>query len=211
MLADPPFSRIDMVSCRNLLIYPMPEAQAKVISLFHFALRENGILLLGSSETVGKADGRFTSVSRSLRVFRHIGRGRPDELMFSLNPAESIRTLPRSGIQATPSHQNALAELCRQMVMDRYAPAAVLINTKNECLYSLGAIDRYLSVAPGYPNHDILSMVSRPLQTKLRSAIQRASQQRTRIVTTGSAGKAHPFSIHVEPVSSEGQAYSACA
>lgn len=207
VLADPPFSRIDMVSCRNLLIYLMPDAQAKVISLFHFALRENGILLLGSSETVGKADGRFAAVSRSRRIFRHIGRSRPGELMFSLNPTESIRTLPRSGIQAAPSHQNALAELCRQMVMDRYAPAAVLINSKNECVYSLGSIDRYLSVAPGYPNHDILSMVSRPLQTKLRSAIQRAGQQRTRIVTTGRAGKAHPFSIHVEPIASEGQAY----
>ena len=59
VLADPPFSRLDLVSCRNLLIYLRPEAQAKVISLFHFALREGGILLLGSSETVGDVDGRF--------------------------------------------------------------------------------------------------------------------------------------------------------
>ena len=59
VLADPPFSRLDLVSCRNLLIYLRPEAQAKVISLFHFALREGGILLLGSSETVGAVDGRF--------------------------------------------------------------------------------------------------------------------------------------------------------
>ena len=77
VLADPPFSRIDLVSCRNLLIYLRPEAQAKVISMFHFALREGGILLLGSSETAGDVDGRFELISKSERLYRHIGRSRP--------------------------------------------------------------------------------------------------------------------------------------
>ena len=83
VLADPPFSRLDLVSCRNLLIYLRPEAQAKVISLFHFALREGGILLLGSSETVGNADGRFEVISKPERLYRHIGRSRPGELRIS--------------------------------------------------------------------------------------------------------------------------------
>ena len=74
VLADPPFSHLDLVSCRNLLIYLGPEAQAKVISLFHFALRDGGILLLGNSETIGNADGRFEVVSKSERLYRHIGR-----------------------------------------------------------------------------------------------------------------------------------------
>ena len=65
VLADPPFSRLDLVSCRNLLIYLRPEAQAKVISLFHFALREGGILLLGSAETVGAIEGRFEVISKA--------------------------------------------------------------------------------------------------------------------------------------------------
>ena len=211
VLGDPPFSRIDMVSCRNLLIYLMPEAQTKVISLFHFALRENGVLLLGSSETVGKADERFAAISRSRRIFRHIGRSRPGELMFSLNPAEPLRTPQRSSLSPPPSHQNALADLCRNMVMDRYAPVAVLINNRYECLYSMGTVDRYLAIAPGYPSHDIFSMVPRSVQTKLRSAIHRASQQQTRIITAAgkvdTSGKARRFSIHVEPVSNDGQAF----
>ena len=82
VLADPPFSRLDLVSCRNLLIYLRPEAQAKVVSLFHFALREGGILLLGSSETLGNVDGRFEVISKSERLYRHIGRSRPGELGF---------------------------------------------------------------------------------------------------------------------------------
>ncbi len=77
VLADPPFSRLDFVSCRNLLIYLRPEAQAKVLALFHFALREGGILLLGTSETAGADDDRFEVISKPQRIYRHVGRSRP--------------------------------------------------------------------------------------------------------------------------------------
>jgi two-component system CheB/CheR fusion protein len=79
VLADPPFSRLDLVSCRNLLIYLGPEAQSNVISAFHFALREAGILLLGSAETVGNTDGRFEEISKPARLFRRVGRSRPGD------------------------------------------------------------------------------------------------------------------------------------
>ena len=74
VLADPPFSRLDLISCRNLLIYLRLEAQAKVLSLFHFALREGGVLLLGNSETVGDAEARFEVISKPERIYRHVGR-----------------------------------------------------------------------------------------------------------------------------------------
>jgi len=80
VLADPPFARLDMVSCRNLLIYLAPEAQAKVISLFHFALREGGVLLLGNAETIGGVAGRFEVISKPARLYRHIGGRRPGDL-----------------------------------------------------------------------------------------------------------------------------------
>ena len=95
VLADPPFSRLDLVSCRNLLIYLRPEAQAKVISLFHFALREGGILLLGNSETVGDIDGRFEVISKPERLYRRIGRSRPGEFGFS-NERRRRRASPRA-------------------------------------------------------------------------------------------------------------------
>ena len=209
VLADPPFSRIDMISCRNLMIYLDPQAQAKVISLFHFALREQGILLLGSSETVGKTEGRFETISKSARLYRHIGNSRPGDLRFSMSPTEAGRALASPGPAAVLSHEAALASLCQQMVMDNYAPAAVLINKRHECLYSQGAIHKYLAVAPGRPTHDIFAMLAKPLQTKLRSAIQRSGQQQKRIVTAGGQvtidGKEAQFSIQVEPTESEGQ------
>lgn len=209
VLTDPPFSRLDLISCRNLLIYLLPEAQAKIISLFHFALREGGLLLLGSSETVVNADGRFQVISKPERIYRHVGRGRPGELAFSRS--DGVRVVTRAGQDPAPSRQTALADLCRRLVMEAYAPAAVLINRKHECLYLLGPTDRYLRVPPGHPTHDFLAMVRPDLRTRLRSAIQQAHQGNVRIVADGGRekndGTTGAFDIAVQPVMNEGEEY----
>ena len=209
VLADPPFSRLDLVSCRNLLIYLRPEAQAKVVSLFHFALREGGILVLGTSETTGTDDGRFEAISRSARVYRHVGRSRPGELAFALSGSEVAQALARPTKGPSPSRQTVLAELCRRLVMEAFAPAAVLINRKHECLYSLGPTDRYLRVPPGHPTHDLLALTHQGVRNKLRSAIQRATQENARVVVTGAQidrnGSPASFSIDAQPVVSEGE------
>ena len=93
VLADPPFSRLDLISCRNLLIYLRPEAQEKVLLLFHFALREGGVLMLGGSETVGRLDDRFEPISKAQRIYRQIGRSRPGEVDFPIGPGGAARTL----------------------------------------------------------------------------------------------------------------------
>jgi two-component system CheB/CheR fusion protein len=209
VLADPPFSRLDLVSCRNLLIYLRPEAQAKVISLFHFALHEGGILLLGNSETLGNANDHFQVISKPERIYRHTGRSQPGELGFSLSAGDGVRVPARVGQDPTPSRQAALAELCSRLVLEAYAPAAVLINRKHECLYYLGPADRYLHVPPGHPTRDLLAMARKSIRTRLRSAIQRAGQDNVRIVLAGVHGQrdgdAGSFSIAVQPVLSKGE------
>lgn len=208
VLADPPFSRIDMVSCRNLLIYLEPESQAKAIALFHFALCDGGILLLGSSETAGRVEGRFETISKPDRVYRRIGHSRPGEMMFSLG-VDSARMRPQSSRQPYPPRSTALADLCRQLVLENFAPAAILINQKNECLYSLGHIARYLALAPGYPTVDLFAMAPQNLHIKLRSAIQRCRQQSEPVIVSGGeiSGEDYKkrFDIHVRPVENEGQ------
>ncbi len=210
VLADPPFARLDLISCRNLMIYLGTEAQANVALLFHFALREGGILLLGTAETIGDADGRFEIVSKADRLYRRIGLSRPGEFGFARGFGDAARAPARPGQGHAPSRQNVLAELCRRLVMETYAPAGVLINRKHECLYSLGPTDRYLHVAPGHATHDLLAMVRQDLRTKLRSAIHRASQENARIVVPGGRaahnGSAVSFSIEVQPVLSQGEA-----
>jgi two-component system CheB/CheR fusion protein len=209
VLADPPFSRLDFVSCRNLLIYLRPEAQRKVLALFHFALCEGGILLLGTSETIGTNDGQFEVISKTERIYRHIGRSRPGEFGFIRGTTDGIRVPARPGQPASLSRQTVLAELCRRMVMEEYAPAAVLINRQHECLYSLGPTDRFLRVVPGHPSHDLLAMARRSVRTKLRSAIQQSSQQGLRTVVAGGRtvedGHSGTFSIAVQPFRSEGE------
>ena len=208
VLADPPFSRLDLISCRNLLIYLRPEAQAKVIALFHFALRDQGVLLLGSSETAGHVEGRFAVISKPERLYRHIGRNRAGDLRFALNMSDVGAPKRRS-----PDHSGlrpgALAELCRRMVLEAFAPAAVLINRKNECLYFLGATDDYLGVARGHAIHDILAMARDGVRTKLRVGLQQAKHENRRVVLGGGtmrrAGVSAAFRIDIQPVISEGE------
>jgi two-component system CheB/CheR fusion protein len=209
VLSDPPFSRLDMVSCRNLLIYLRPEAQAKVMSIFHFALQEGGVLLLGSAETVGVADTRFQVISKPARLYRHIGRSRPGETNFSLSADGGIRVPVRPSQVQGPSRQTVLGDLCRRLVLENHAPAAVLINSKHECLYSLGPTDHYLHVAPGRPTHDLFAMVREGMHNALRSAIHLAGQQNARVVVPGGGMKRGdrtvPFSIDALPVEHDGE------
>jgi len=209
VLTDPPFSRLDMVSCRNLLIYLRPEAQAKVISLFHFALRGGGLLLLGGSETIGNADGRFEILSKTARLYRQIGRDRQQDYGFVAATGGTGRVIAGVGRGQQPVRQAALAELCHRLILEEYAPAAVLINDKNECLFSLGPTDRYLRIAPGQPTFDLPAMARQETRTKLRSAIQQATQRGTRVEVTGGRtthlGTLLAFRIVVQPVVSDNE------
>ena len=208
VLADPPFSRLDLISCRNLLIYLQPEAQAKIIALFHFALREGGILLLGGAETPGSVDDRFETVSRSARLYRHIARSRPEDLGHVAHVGNSVRAPGSPGHGRMASRQAKLAELCRRLVMDTYAPAAILINRNHECLYTLGPTDRYLRVVPGRPTHEVFAMARDEVRTKLRSAVQRAELENAPVEVAGGrmgGDNAFAFSLSVQPVRSDGE------
>ena len=181
VLSDPPFSRMDLVSCRNLLIYLNIKAQAKAIGLFHFALKDGGVLLLGAAETVGQSEGRFEPLPRAECCFRHLGtshRTVPAEL-FTL-PA----IVPVPWTEAAPAplpRQGSLADICSKAVLAYHAPAALLINRRHECLYSMGPTERYLRMAPGYASLDVLAMAPPDLRTRLRLAIARAGSAEPRV------------------------------
>lgn len=209
VLVDPPFSRLDLVSCRNLLIYLQPEAQTKAISVFHFALRKNGILLLGSSETIGNFGGRFDVISKAERLYKHVAGSSSGEIGFQVNFSDGLRIPARPGQSRASSREAKLADLCRRLVMEAYAPAAVLINSKHECLHSVGPIDRYLHVAPGQSSHDLFSMTRQGMAGKLRPAVQQATRKNKRIIVPGGRmdhnGEDVSFHIDVQPVLNDGE------
>jgi two-component system CheB/CheR fusion protein len=211
LLSDPPFSRLDLISCRNLLIYFRPEAQSKVVAIFHFALREGGLLLLGGSESVGSADGRFEVVSKPARIYRQIGRSRPGEFGFLSESVLGVRPTVRPLPGAPATHPASLADLCRRLVIETHAPAAVLINRKHECLYSLGPTDRYLRVAAGAASLDLLAMARDGLRVRLAAAIQRAFDEAKRIQVPGGRlgqkGESVAFTIDVQPLQVSGELF----
>jgi two-component system, chemotaxis family, CheB/CheR fusion protein len=181
ILSDPPFSRIDLVACRNVLIYLNAEAQAKAIWLFHFALREGGVLVLGSAETAGNADDRFEVIAKSERIYRHIARSRIADTGLPFNFGEPVPLPGSAKPAATATRQSSLAEICRRAVMASHAPAAILINRQRQCLYAMGPIDRYLRIAPGYISQELLAMATPALRTKLRLGIDKASAATPRV------------------------------
>jgi two-component system CheB/CheR fusion protein len=181
LLGDPPFSHLDLISCRNLLIYLQPEEQEKVLTLFHFALREGGYLFLGSAETVGKLSDHFEPIAETLRVFRRIGalqtRGR---WLPPLIASERSRALwPRPLPPATETRQPGIGDLVKAQLLETYAPAAVLVNQKYQGMYFFGAIDRYLRVAPGEPSRDLPAMLRNGLPSKFRIVVRQAMHDRT--------------------------------
>jgi two-component system, chemotaxis family, CheB/CheR fusion protein len=209
VLADPPFSRLDLVCCRNLLIYLRPEAQEKVLLLFHFALREGGILFLGESETVGRLDDRFEPISKTQRIYRHIGRIRAGEVDFPVAAGAGARSLGPPAAQKRAPQGMRLGEVAQRLLLETYAPASALINRRNECLYYLGSTDRYLRVVPGEPSRDLLAMAREGLRNKLRAAIRQAGDERARAVVRGAKaeydGTSVAVSIAVQPVRNEGE------
>ena len=209
LLADPPFSKLDFLSCRNLLIYLGPKAQAKAIALFHFALRPSGVLLLGTSETIGHAEALFATVAKSERVYRRIGKYKPGAFMLTSSAGEALPVPPRPEQGSPIASEPALAELCRRLVLENYAPAVVIVNRRHECVYSMGPTDHYLRVAPGYATHDLLAMAAPGLRARLRAAIGKVSRTAPHLTTTGGRvkreGHSVPFDIDVRLIEHAGQ------
>lgn len=176
LLRDPPFSRLDIVSCRNLLIYLEPEAQQRIIALCHFALREGGHLFLGSSETVGRHDALFETVSKKWRIYRRLGPTRHDIVKFPVL-GERVEPHKASGERFVPKLAEPAvqaAEVAKRALLERFVPASVLIDRNARVLYFHGPTGDYLEQPTGEPSKDLFVMARQGLAPKLRAAIHEA-------------------------------------
>jgi two-component system, chemotaxis family, CheB/CheR fusion protein len=169
LTSDPPFSRLDLVSCRNLLIYLDHAVQKKIIAMFHFSLRMGGFLFLGNAETAAGNENLFETVSKKWRMYRRIGSGRPAGLELPMRTPSEVPS-GRFAV-AEPSRRNSLAFLAQQALLERFAPPAAIIDRKSQLLFSHGAIDRYITVARGESSLDMVEMAREGLRARLRGAI----------------------------------------
>jgi two-component system CheB/CheR fusion protein len=175
LLVDPPFSRLDLISCRNVLIYLRAEAQEQILSLFHFALQVGGVLILGRSETVAQGDQRFQPINKKQRIFRHISGRRAGELDFLAHVPSLERLRAPQATMKSASRRNP-GELAQKLLIDAYAPASVMVDAKYEGIYYSGAVDRYFKVTSGEVNRNILVMAREGLRPKLRAALEGARE-----------------------------------
>ena len=184
VLADPPFSHMDLISCRNVLIYMDSVLQGQVIPVFHYALNPDGFLLLGSSEGIGRFSNLFDAVDKKHRIYAKKwvpGHARFDFAPNSFPVAAPARATGGSG------HGDAL-ELQKeldQVLLAHYAPAAVLVSGDLELLQSRGDTSPYLKLPAGKPSLNLLKMAREGLGVELRNAVAAVEQQKAPIRRDG--------------------------
>jgi two-component system CheB/CheR fusion protein len=173
-IMDPPFTKLDLVSCRNLLIYLTPDLQEKLLTLFHYSLNPGGFLFLGSAETIGGFVDLFKPLDKKSRLYRRLDselRAEQIEFPSSFVPArlEAPKALkPAANLQLLADH----------LLLQTYSPAAVLVNKQGDILYISGRTGKYLEPAAGKANWNIFVMAREGLSFELTGAFRKALRQK---------------------------------
>jgi two-component system, chemotaxis family, CheB/CheR fusion protein len=176
VVRDPPFSRIDLISCRNLLIYLGAELQNQVIPVFHYALRPGGYLFLGVSETIGQHQTLFSPLDKQHRVFRRRDTVEPTiPFPLTLQASHFVQGTAEAS-RSPPTNATLLRRQVEARVLDRFAPAHVVVNQESEVIYYSANTGKYLEAPSGAPNRQLLAMTRRGLRLDLRGALHDAMQ-----------------------------------
>ena len=186
ILADPPFTRLDLLSCRNLLIYLHAETQKKLLPLFHYSLNPGGFLFLGSSETVGGYNDLFSLIDNKWKVFK-----RKETLITHREPIE-FPTSPMGLdvqrdiiVRAQREPEASVAEIAQKFIIETIAPPMVLINDKGDILYLTRRTGKYLEPPVGKANLNIYAMAREGLRLELGILIRKAMTEKTKTTMKG--------------------------
>jgi len=174
MIKDPPFTRIDILTCRNLLIYLTPEIQKKLIPLFHYSLNSDGFLFLGSAESVGNFTELFKPLDLKSRLYQRLRpliQTDPIEFPTSFAPVKSTVNQPSTVVANMQSRADKL-------ILQYYSPATVLVNVKGDILYITGRTGKYLEPVAGKVNWNIFAMAREGLNYKLSDTFHKALRQK---------------------------------
>ena len=178
VIKDPPFTRLDLLSCRNLMIYLEPEVQHRLIPAFHYALKAGGVLFLSPSESIGSFPELFSPINRKYKLYRASGTISSTNIVMTggLVWTRSKNEKVTEQLEIKPRETN-FSELTRRMLLQSYAPASVVTDEKGNILFVHGDTGRYLRPAPGQATLNIIDMAREGLQLHLRNAIQSLANQ----------------------------------
>ncbi len=210
VVMDPPFTRLDLLTCRNLLIYLEPELQKKLIALFHYSLLPGGALLLGSAETVAAAADLFTALPGKARLFRRLGGQVYEKVgelpaVFDHNRPALVTPARVAGTvaEATLAAPN-LKQVTEELLLQRFAPAAVLATAQGDIVYISGKTGRYLEPASGKANLNLISMARPGLDHALAESFHRAMRDQVAValrrVKIGSHDGTVWVDVHIQPL-----------
>jgi len=177
LVKNPPFSKLDLICCRNLLIYMGPELQKKLMPLFHYALNAGGMLVLGSSESVGDFVNLFTPIERKSRIFQrkaHDFGPHPLGVPEMVERTTGNEIARRAGSGAGSENKLELREIAERTLLEHYSPVGALVNERGDILYLLGRTGRYLEPTPGEASLNIFRMAREGLRGDLTIALHRA-------------------------------------
>ncbi|MAL97065.1 MAG: hypothetical protein CL583_01320 [Alteromonadaceae bacterium] len=181
LISGAPFSQLDLVSCRNLLIYLKLDVQNQIMGLFHFALRANGFLFLGSSETIGRKDDLFAPIDRRHRLYqRKQARRQAPDLPFAAGktpPAARGAYVSPSASRGTQHTRSvSLGERVQRHLVNHFAPPSVLVTREGEALYFVGETGPYLKLPSGEPSRNLFDMARGVVKSKLRTLFRQATE-----------------------------------
>jgi len=171
---DPPFSNMDLVSCRNVLIYLGPDLQKRVLPIFHYALKDTGLLLLGNSETIGLFSDLFAVVDSKHKIYSRKAAARQLTIDFAAPELTAREFPPGAQARAHVLSGSDIQKEADRLVLANYAPAGVVINEEMEVLQFRGQTGAYLQPAPGAASFNLLKMAREGLLLPLRTAIEEA-------------------------------------
>ncbi len=180
LLYDPPFSRLDICTCRNLMIYLEPDMQRRVLSLLHFGLRENGALFLGTSETVNGTEGLFEPLDKRWRIFRRIGATRHDMVDFPI-PMSLGGATEREMQEGRLASRASVPVITNKVLLDRYTPAAVTVDRQQRIVFFHGDTEPFLGQPRGEPTRDILMVARDGIRGAVRTALHKAITENVEI------------------------------
>lgn len=174
---DPPFSRMNLISCRNLLIYLKKDVQEKILRSFYFALQDDGSLLLGSSETLGSQSELFKTLSKKWRLYKKIpGHHNRQELFKHLTSKMNKPVVKsKNRDKSTPTRSDKMQQALVKAVM----PASVIISNDGGILFRYGYLNPYLLIPEGEPKNDFLHMVPTSIRSRMRSSLFKARKEHT--------------------------------
>ncbi|QDU10873.1 chemotaxis protein CheB [Gimesia aquarii] len=196
---DPPFTRISLVSCRNLLIYLEPEVQKRVLALFHFALTSDGVLFLGPSETVGGFANEFSVLNQHWRFYRKLRDVRlPEMAQVTMSPP-TMNIVSNKTLSNNREDDGWLRQLAYEDLLGKYVPPSLLINEFDEIVHSFGEARKLLVQPEGPPTLNVINLLEGDLRSAVNAALHRAKREKKNIAFTDIKSGDYSYNIVVEP------------